>query len=154
MNPSLITSNSSRARQPLSRENVTGLLRRVQDFFQIKIDNIYVFKLTKKYIKTSVKTGFAQIFSCCSKNRSCPKFWGEGGGGCSLSRLVSLSISLVTPARTPMLIFIRLFLQVLQLNLNLKHKMMIMIVKKLTHFSIVGFHMTSLKFKLQNYRSY
>ena len=56
-----------------------------------------------------------------------------GGGGAA--SLVS-SLSLVTPARTPMLIFIRLFLQVLQLNLNLQHKMMIMIVKKLTHFSI------------------
>ena len=25
---------------------------------------------------TSLKTGFAQIFSCCPKNRSCPKFGG------------------------------------------------------------------------------
>ena len=25
---------------------------------------------------TSLKTGFAQIFSCCPKNLSCPKFGG------------------------------------------------------------------------------
>ena len=30
-------------------------------------------------MKTSLKAGFAQIFSCCPKNLSCPKF----GGGCS-----------------------------------------------------------------------
>ena len=34
----------------------------------------------------SLKTGFAQIFSCCPKNLSCPKF----------------EAPLVTPARTPM----------------------------------------------------
>ena len=28
-------------------------------------------------METSLKTGFAQIFSCCPKNLSCPKF---GGG--------------------------------------------------------------------------
>ena len=27
-------------------------------------------------METSLKTGFAQIFSCCPKNLSCPKFWG------------------------------------------------------------------------------
>ena len=27
-------------------------------------------------MKTSLKTGFAQIFSCCPKNLSCPKFGG------------------------------------------------------------------------------
>ena len=34
-------------------------------------------------METSLKTGFAQIFSCCPKNLSCPKFW---GGGCSSPR--------------------------------------------------------------------
>ena len=27
-------------------------------------------------MKTSLKAGFAQIFSCCPKNLSCPKFGG------------------------------------------------------------------------------
>ena len=33
-------------------------------------------------METSLKTGFAQIFSCCPKNLSCPKF----GGACSPPR--------------------------------------------------------------------
>ena len=33
-------------------------------------------------METSLKTGFAQIFSCCPKNLSCPDF----GGGCSPPR--------------------------------------------------------------------
>ena len=33
-------------------------------------------------METSLKPGFAQIFSCCPKNLSCPKFW----GGCSPPR--------------------------------------------------------------------
>ena len=41
-------------------------------------------------MQTSLKTGFAQIFSCCRKNLSCPKF----GGAAAL---------LAPPARTPML---------------------------------------------------
>ena len=43
-------------------------------------------------MKTSLKAGFAQIFSCCPKNLSCPKF---GGGGAAAP--------LAPPARTPML---------------------------------------------------
>ena len=35
-------------------------------------------------MELSLKIGFAQIFSCCPKNLSCPKFW--GGGGCSPPR--------------------------------------------------------------------
>ena len=27
-------------------------------------------------METSLKTGFAQVFSCCPKNLSCPKFGG------------------------------------------------------------------------------
>ena len=38
---------------------------------------------------TSLKTGFAQIFSCCPKNLSCPKFGGTAA-------------PLAPPARTPM----------------------------------------------------
>ena len=42
-------------------------------------------------METSLKTGFAQIFSCCPKNLSCPKFGGAAA-------------PLAPPARTPMLI--------------------------------------------------
>ena len=40
-------------------------------------------------METSLKAGFAQIFSCCPKNLSCPKF----GGAVA---------PLAPPARTPM----------------------------------------------------
>ena len=40
-------------------------------------------------METSVKTGFAQIFSCCPKNLSCPNFGGAAA-------------PLAPPARTPM----------------------------------------------------
>ena len=40
-------------------------------------------------METSLKPGFAQIFSCCSKNLSCPKFGGAAA-------------PLAPPARTPM----------------------------------------------------
>ena len=40
-------------------------------------------------METSLKSGFAQIFSCCPKKLSCPKF----GGAAAL---------LAPPARTPM----------------------------------------------------
>ena len=40
-------------------------------------------------MKTSLKAGFAQIFSCCPKNLSCPKFGGAAA-------------PLASPARTPM----------------------------------------------------
>ena len=42
-------------------------------------------------METSLKTGFAQIFSCCPKNLSCPNFGGAAA-------------PLATPARTPMFI--------------------------------------------------
>ena len=42
-------------------------------------------------METSLKTGFAQIFSCCPKDLSCPIFW---GGGTNPPPPV--------PARTPM----------------------------------------------------
>ena len=71
--PSLINRNSSRSWRPLSRVNITGLLRGLQ----VKIENIYLFKILIKKMTTSLKAGFAQIFSCCPKNLSCPKL---GGG--------------------------------------------------------------------------
>ena len=40
-------------------------------------------------METSLKTGFAQIFSCCPKNLSCPNFGGAAA-------------PLAPPARTPM----------------------------------------------------
>jgi len=40
-------------------------------------------------MERSLKTGFAQIFSCCPKNLSCPKFGGAAA-------------PLAPPARTPM----------------------------------------------------
>ena len=43
-------------------------------------------------METSLKTGFAQIFSCCPKNLSCPKF---GGAAAALAP--------PHPARTPMI---------------------------------------------------
>ena len=42
-------------------------------------------------METSLKTGFAQIFSRCPKNLSCPKFGGAAA-------------PLAPPARTPMFI--------------------------------------------------
>ena len=42
-------------------------------------------------METSLKTGFAQIFSCCPKNLSCPNFGGAAA-------------PLAPPARTPMLV--------------------------------------------------
>ena len=43
---SLTTRNSSRARQTLSRVNVTGLLRRLE----VKIENIYLFWLCPNFL--------------------------------------------------------------------------------------------------------
>ena len=70
--PSLITRNSSRAWQPLSRVNVTGLLRRLQ----VKIENIYLFKTLIKKHGNVFKSWLCPNFSCPLKNLSCPKFGG------------------------------------------------------------------------------
>ena len=71
MIPFPLTRKSSRGRRPLSPVNVSGLLCRLQ----VKIENIHLFKiLIRKKHGTSLKTGFAQIFYCCPKNLSCPKF--------------------------------------------------------------------------------
>ena len=45
-------------------------------------------------MEKSLKTGFAQIFSCCPKNLSCPNFGGAAA-------------PLAPPARTPMNLLIR-----------------------------------------------
>ena len=45
-------------------------------------------------METSLKTGFAQIFSCCPKNLSCPNFGGAAA-------------PLAPPARTPMRVIAR-----------------------------------------------
>ena len=78
-----ITRNSSRARQPLwvSRENVTGLLHWLQDFFQIKIENICLFKLIKKHGKV-FKKWLCPNFLLPPKKSELPKIW----GGCSPPR--------------------------------------------------------------------
>ena len=73
----------------LSRVNVTGLLCRLQ----VKIENIYLFKIIIKSIETSLKTGFAQIFSFCRTNLSCPNLVGVGAAA-----------PLAPPARTRMTI--------------------------------------------------
>ena len=85
---SLIDRNSSRAWQPLSRVNVTGLLRRLQ----VKIENIYLFKILIKKHENVFKSWLclAQIFSCCPKNPSCSKVGGAAA-------------PLAPPARTPMI---------------------------------------------------
>ena len=54
-------------------------------------------------METSLKTGFAQIFSCCPKNLSCPNF---GGAAAPLAR----------PARTPMSVSYGDFFHTLLIN--------------------------------------
>ena len=92
MIPFPITRNSSRAKQPLwvSRENVTGLLRWLQDFFQIKIENICIFKLIKKKHGNVFKKWLCPNFLLLPKKSELPKIW----GGCRPPR--------PPPARTPM----------------------------------------------------
>ena len=76
--PSLITRNSSRARQPLSRVNVTGLLRRLQ----VKIENIYLFKILIKKHENVFKSWLCPNFLLLPKKSELPKIW----GGCSPPR--------------------------------------------------------------------
>ena len=61
--------------QPLSRD-VTGLLRRLQDFFQIKIENIYVFKITMKKHENAFKNWLCPNFLLLPKKSELPKFGG------------------------------------------------------------------------------
>ena len=70
--PSLITRNSSRARQPLSRVNVTELLRRLL----VKIENICVFKIyyNKKHGNV-FKNWLCPSFLLLPKKSELPKLW-------------------------------------------------------------------------------
>ena len=54
-------------------------------------------------METSLKPGFAQIFSCCPKNLSCPKFGGAAA-------------SLAPPARTPMVSSMNTLLAILKVT--------------------------------------
>ena len=77
MIPWLITRNSSRAWQPLSRVNVTGLRR-----LQVKIENIYLFKTLIKKHGNVFKSWLCPNFLLLPKNSELPKIW----GGCSPPR--------------------------------------------------------------------
>ena len=71
----ILTRNSSRARQPPSRVNVTGLLHRLQ----AKIENIYLFKkiIIIKSMETSLlKNWLCPNFLLLTKKSELPKFWG------------------------------------------------------------------------------
>ena len=64
-----------------TRVNVTGLLRRLQ----VKIRKyLSLQNANKKNMKTSLKAGFAQTFSCCPKKSELPKIW--GGAAAPLAR--------------------------------------------------------------------
>ena len=90
---SLTTRNSSRARQTLSRVNVTGLLRRRE----VKIENIYLFKILIKKHENVFKSWLCPNFLLLPKKSELPKIW----GGCSPPSPPS-----PPPARTPMLLTI------------------------------------------------
>ena len=93
MIPFLITRNSSRSRQPLSHVNVTGLLRRLQ----VKIENIYLFKIIIKKHGNVFKNWLWPNFFLLPKKSELPKIL----GGCSPPRPPRLP-----PAHTPMIDFI------------------------------------------------
>ena len=71
--PVILTRNSSPARHPLSRVNVTGLLRRLQ----VKIENIYLFKIIviKKHGDV-LKNWLGPYFLSLPKNSQLPKLRG------------------------------------------------------------------------------
>ena len=86
----ILTRNLSRARQPLSRVNVTGLLRRLQ----VKIENIYLFKTIIK--KKNMETSLLKNWLCLNFLLLTKKIWVAQlfwGGGCIPTR---------PPARTSM----------------------------------------------------
>ena len=74
-----MTRGSSRAREPLSRVNLTGFIMPTSG------KNRKYLCIQKRNLKTSLKTGFAQNFSSCPKNLSYPNFFFFffflGGGG-------------------------------------------------------------------------
>ena len=72
--PVILTRNSSRARQPLSRVNVTGLLRRLQ----VKIENIYLFKIIVIKKRGNVfKNWLGPNFLLLPKKSQLPKLGGQ-----------------------------------------------------------------------------
>ena len=71
----------------VSRES-NWIITLTSGFFQIKIENISLFRLIKKHGNV-FENWLYQIFSCCPKYLSCPKFGGAGA-------------PLAPPARTPM----------------------------------------------------
>ena len=75
MIPFTMTRSSSRARQLLSRVNLTGFTVPTSG----KIENICLFR---KQLENILNNWLCPNFSCCPKILGCPKFW----GGCSPPR--------------------------------------------------------------------
>ena len=81
-------------RQPMSQENVTGLLRQLQDFFQIKIENIYLFKIIIIKKQGNVfKTRLCRNFLLLPKNSDFSQTLGGGGpyaydGNCNVVSII------------------------------------------------------------------
>ena len=74
--------SNQKLRQPMSQENVTGLLRQLQDFFQIKIENIYLFKIIIIIKQGNVcKTRLCPNFLLLPKNSDFSQTLGGAGGG-------------------------------------------------------------------------
>ena len=76
--PVILTRNSSRARHPLSRVNVTGLLHRLQ----VKIENICLFKIIviKKHGDV-FKNWLGPYYLLLPKKSQLPKLWGGSPRG-------------------------------------------------------------------------
>ena len=68
-------------------ENVTGLLRLLQDFFQIKIEHIHLFKIIIiKKQRNVFKTWLCPNFLLLPKKSELPKFWGAAAPPCPRAR--------------------------------------------------------------------
>ena len=76
-------------------------------------------------METSLKTCFAQIFSCCPKNLSCPKFW----RGWSPPRPL--------PARTPMVSVFQGLLLVIVVMIDGSEKRNFMLHSKFQSFHVI-----------------
>ena len=77
-------------------------------------------------METSLKTFFVQIFSCCPKNLSCPKFW----GGWSPPRPPP-------PARTPMVSIFQGLLLVIVIMIDGNEKRNFMLHSKFQSFHVI-----------------
>ena len=86
MIPFTMTRSSSRARQLLSRVNLTGFTVPTSG----KIENICLFR---KQLENILNNWLCPNFSCCPKILGCPKFFGGGAAAPPTP---------VPPARTPM----------------------------------------------------